>query len=248
MARLSSRPQVTTGPLSAYVRAGGTLLWAAGVAGPAHRALTGLSLSGNLLATRAWAQEGNTSTVVREPLLVVEATLLPGANVSRLASSVPLGLPVAVEHRLGAGRVITCLVPWWEAGSAGLARLSAALLDAAMARVQAVRVEGLPVAWAVAVPSGMSGGRTVTLSNNEAAVWRGSLVLAPARLRCGPAYQCRALGPSGRCVDTVQVGRPGEDVPIRVEMPAYAVGVFQLSCVPVEGGEGRGGTPAKGGT
>lgn len=159
--------------LTAYVKAGGVLVWAIGVATPAHAALTGLAFTGEMRAGRAWVwqgegrsegdgqgdrqgrrrEPGQTAAIAHEPLLYVLAEA--STDVTTLAST-PGGDPLVVRNAPAAwagGAVYTVTVPWLEgaaqSGGASLAGPALALLDWVVGAVQPVTVAGLPVQWHV---------------------------------------------------------------------------------------------------
>lgn len=138
---------------------GCTLVVAAGTVTPAHAALTGVAVTGGLLAVRAWewlprmdgtdgGKDGGTggtrhahaNTGESEPLLAAEASVGGGANVTVVARSVPEGHPLVVRRAVGRGVVFTCLVPWFEGGSSGLSRIATALLERVVQPVQPVAI------------------------------------------------------------------------------------------------------------
>ncbi len=160
--------------LSQYVKAGGKLVLAAGMVGPESEDLTGVKLSGQIIAGTGW-QWAN-SQVNNEAFSYMPAELT-GREVKVLAAE-RSGSPLAVYHRLGKGEVYTCLVPWYEANSVKkLAGPAEQLFDTVIGQVQPVFVNGPAVEW---LSTRGDQWVTVVLSNNDGVKWNGSVTV-----RCG---------------------------------------------------------------
>jgi hypothetical protein len=194
---------------------GGTVVLAAGAAGlpnsAAHASLTGIAnLTGRLRSLRAWEwapeREATTgaATATVDAFAIAEVNLAAAADddddavASVVARSVPEGLPVILERRLGAGVVYTVLAPWFEAGGAagGLSSAALALFDDVIGAAQPVAAEpsfGLLHSSSLRVDDAAhSSARVVALSNNAGAAWKGLV-----RVDHGAPFPCATL----RCED-----------------------------------------------
>ena len=220
-----------------FAAAGGHVVVAAGVVGPADGDLTGLaSLLPELRVGRAWRWSGPGQPQQREAFRFVPAPMAGGApppNVTVLAATVASldvcgGAPCALATRfaLGAGAVTTVLVPWFEAGGGGgLAGVSAGVLQEAVAAVAPLSVtwaddEGWPVDAAAAAGPG-DGAYTIVVSNNEEAAWRGAVRVAQAAPRAPARLSA--------CVEL----RSGSPVPLGADGVSFAlaVGAFDVAVV-----------------
>lgn len=158
------------GRLEAYVRQGGTLVWSAGQATPDDAALCGAAIQPELRVGRAW-QWGAEAPVAEAFRYCPVGETGPGTEA---VASTPSGDPVALRHALGAGRVFTVLIPWFEAGHSSLCGAALRLFDEVIGAVQPVRVDGLPVQW---LSTSGAGHRTVLITNNDGAEWSGKVTL-----------------------------------------------------------------------
>ena len=163
---LLDRIKLVPARLEAFLARGGTVLCAAGVAGPEHSGWIGAELVPELRMSHAWRWQD--SAPVAEPFHHVPVTAISARVLARAAN----GAPLLLEQPHGAGRVITCLVPWFEGISADLCGVALAVFDHVIGSVQPVRVQGLPIEWL-----STRGDReyTVVLSNNSDQQWTGTV-------------------------------------------------------------------------
>jgi hypothetical protein len=199
-----------------WVRAGGTLLIAAGVVTPEDAALCGFSIEPELRVGRAWQWRQEAS--VHEAFRYVPANLPSDGSVQALAST-PSGKPLITEYHAGKGRVITSLIPWFEGGHRDLAGPAARLFDLVFEEVQPVRVDGLPVEW---VSAKGDAHRTLTIANHDGAPWQGKV------------YIRHVNAAFGNCVDlvtgeTLAFERAGDGAVLEITIPPYDVRVIRFS-------------------
>jgi hypothetical protein len=166
--------------LLAFAEGGGTVVVAAGVAGPADADLVGATIVPELRVGRAWAwaSDGARTGPTAEPF---RFTPLSGMspNCTVLASTTA-GSPLVLRNGVGAGAVVTSLVPWFVGGDgSGLARLSLRLLDELIVPLQPVLVANAswPVDYLSTDDTEKSGAWVVTVSNNEGGAWTGTVLL-----------------------------------------------------------------------
>jgi hypothetical protein len=139
------------------------------------------------------------------------------AKDTQVMAATPQGAPLVITRVVGKGRIVTCLVPWYEAGHTPLAKLALRLFDEIIRPVQPVRVEGLPVEW---LSTSGDGEKTVLVANHDANPWCGAV-----RLPLDNDF--------GKCTELVTGSETGyrrdEDgwVACALEVPAYDVRVLR---------------------
>lgn len=175
--------------LMEYVRGGGTLLLAAGVATPEDAALCGAAIQPELRTGRAWQWANDPP--VHEAFRYVPVQVEEAAAMQVLART-PAGDPLLLQHSVGAGTVYTCLVPWYEAGHAPLCGAALRLFDHVIGLVQPVRAEGLPAAWLSTTGDGF---RTVVIANNDGAPWQGRVIVRHVPENMGRCTDLRTGAP-----------------------------------------------------
>ncbi|HEO70833.1 MAG TPA: hypothetical protein ENN80_06170 [Candidatus Hydrogenedentes bacterium] len=197
-----------------YVKAGGTLVAAAGVFGPRETDLTGLAVEPELRVGRAW--RWGDAEPVHEAFRYCPAVLEGASDILAQTSS---GAPLVACNRVGNGCIYTCLIPWFEAEQSKLARVALKLLDAVITPVQPVYVDGLPVEW---VSTCGAGDYTVTLANHDDTEWEGGI-----RVRDLPPQfdTCRELLTG----DAVSFQRASSGAACRLAVPVYDVRVVRWS-------------------
>jgi hypothetical protein len=228
--------------LLAFAEAGGTVLVASGVVGPGDADLVGATLLPQLRAGRSWTWLADGSTV-NEPFRYTP--LSPGGggggeNLTVLATaSGGSSQPLVLRHAVGAGSVVTCLVPWFVGGDAsGLARLSQRLLDDLLAAVQPVLLSNAswPVDYVSSEDAEGSGRFVVAIANNEDGPWEGTVTLNPAVYGAegeGEGEGEEGAGGGGvRWADCVEL-LSGAQVPVGTNGTSFtvAVGAFDVAAV-----------------
>jgi len=169
--------------LKEYVRQGGTVLIAAGVAGPNDSDLCGVEILPELRAGAAWCREGE--PYVHEAFRYCPSKSAPGASVRILAQG-SNDDPLIVSYQIGQGQVYTCLVPWFE-GVLDLAGPASRMFDEVIVSVQPSKIEGLPIYWTSAR---RQDGLTVALANSSDIEWKGRI---QPKLLESPLAECREL-------------------------------------------------------
>ena len=199
--------------LRAFVEGGGKLVWFAGQAGPGDEDLTGLAMTPELRVGRAWMWRAGPPEP--EAFRYVPARLSGAEALART----PAGDVLVARHELGRGEVFTCLAPWGESGSASLAELSRKLLDQAIAPVQPIVVDGLPVEW---MSTTGADHRTVLVANHSGEAWQGSIRVKDLSPRW---TTCREL-----LTETpMTFQRPNRAAVVSLEVPPYDVRVIRWS-------------------
>ena len=200
--------------LEAYVKQGGTLLLAAGVAGPNDSDLCGVEIQPELWAGAAWRWEDE--SFVHESFRYCPARTEPDANV-RVLAQVPNGNPVIACHFLGEGRVYTCMAPWFEGGAA-MAGPAARMFDEVIKPLLPVRIEGLPVHWA---SSRSDDEYFIALSNCSDTEWKGRVCVPSGSI---PTATCRELLTG----ESITMQHVGPHAACNVEVPPFDVRVLSL--------------------
>ena len=202
--------------IEAFVRRGGTLVWAAGMARPEHSALTGVTMQPELRVGRAWTDRGENT--IHEPYLYFPSEL-SGQGRAEVLISNHNHAPLIVRNRLGSGEVYTCLSPWYASERAPLGDFALAMLDRVMYTVQPITIEGIPVQWC---STRSANARTVAIANHSGESWQGTV-------------QVRDLSPDFQHCRELRSQRPlnfqAKDRVTRLDLsiPAYDVAVIQWS-------------------
>lgn len=203
--------------LETYVTQGGTLILAAGVAGPSDSGLCGVEIQPELLAGAAWCWEDE--PFMQEAFRYCPAHAAPGVNL-RVLGRVPNGQPLITRHATGLGCVYTCLAPWFEGGDA-MAGAAARLFDEVIGAVQPVTIQGLPIHWTT---SKRNGETVVALANNNDIEWKGRVRVQVPDAR---SMHCREL-----CTgESITPRQEGSHLVCDVVIPSFDVRV--LSCAEV---------------
>jgi len=155
--------------LRAYAEAGGTVVLCAGQVGPDDAGWCGVAIEPELRAGRAWRWRDEPPR--HEPFRYCPGRPSPDAEVYAATTS---GDPLVTSVPLGAGRVITVLVPWYEGGNSPLCGVALRAFDELFNTVQPVQVDGPPAEWLSA--SGPDY-RTVLVANHDGAPWQGTVTL-----------------------------------------------------------------------
>ena len=197
--------------LAAFLARGGTVVCAAGVAGPSHRELIGAEIVPELRVGHAW--RWGDAAPVRESFQHVTVNSCTARVLARAAN----GAPLLLEQPHGAGRVITCLVPWFEGSGSDLCGVAAAAFDQVISAVQPVHIEGLPIQW---ISTRRPGAHTVVLSNNDDREWTGRVtvhVIEPGLRSCRELLAGREL----------ETARTGESASVALAVPPFGLTVVE---------------------
>lgn len=209
--------------LQNFAKLGGIVVIAAGTALPSHASLlTGLNMTGETLASRAWQWVADDAAVpVHEALLVAASTVVHNSNTSVLAVSLPMRHPMVTRRYIGEGAVYTCAVPWFEGAGRDLSELALRLLDSIILPLQPVTIDGLPLEWTSTTRTDDS--KIVALSNHAEGSWHGSVnVRSPTTCR---SFACRELRHNTSCV-----AEPHSDgIQVKLEIPAFDIVVLELA-------------------
>lgn len=197
--------------LTSFLERGGTAICAAGVAGPAHRELIGAEIVPELRVGHAW--RWGDAPPVREAFQHVPVKSCTARVLARAAN----GAPLLLEQPHGAGRFVTCLVPWFEGSGSDLCGVAVAAFDHVLAAVQPVHIEGLPIQW---ISTRRPGAHTVVLSNNDDREWTGRVtarVVEPSLRSCRELLAEREL----------ETARTGESSSVALAVPPFGVAVIE---------------------
>ena len=202
--------------LTEYVRAGGALVWAAGVATPEENELVGATIQPELRVGRDWQWRDATPVHEAFRYCPVSIEVESAANVEILART-RSDAPLVLAHRMGKGNVYTCLIPWFEAGHTPLSRLALRLLDAVITPIQPVTLDGPPAAWA---SSRSNAAIHVVIANHDDASWQGEVVLR----NVNETFDL--------CRDSIRdepivFQRNGKDARVALDIEAYGTRVLQ---------------------
>ena len=166
-----------------FVQNGGTLLVAAGVAGPVDSDLCGMEIQPELWAGTAW--KWKEEPFMAEAYRYCPSKVIDVKNVEIIAQT-ESGNPLITTFKSGKGMVYTCLVPWYE-GVSALFGAASRLFDEVIIPLQKVIVEGLPIHWTF---SQKEGELFVALSNSSNIEWKGRVKVPDTGLYKGI---CREL-------------------------------------------------------
>ncbi len=156
-----------------FVRAGGALVWAAGVATPREQELVGVAIQPELRVGRDWRWSTAPTTHEAFRFCPLSAEALDTPDVEVLATTRG-GAPLVLKHRLGNGAVYTCLIPWFEGGHTPLCGLALHLFDHVIQPIQPVLVTGPPASWASARSDRAV---YVVAANHDETPWEGTLTV-----------------------------------------------------------------------
>lgn len=213
-------PIKVAGPLQtkieAFVKRGGTLVWAAGMARPDHGALTGVTMQPEFRVGRAWT--GPSKDTAHEPYLYFPAVINGQARVE-VVTHTHNHAPLIVRNTVGKGTVYTCLSPWYASERAPLSDFALAMLDTVMASVQPITIEGIPVQWC---STRSDKTRTVAIANHSGETWQGAVCIKDL----SPDLRvCREMRGQKSQIFAVKNGITRLDLSI----PAYDVAVVRWS-------------------
>ncbi len=200
--------------LEAFAKQGGTVVWSAGQAAPEDSALCGAPIQPELRVGRAWSWKDTAP----------EAEAFRYCPAGPLAQGVeapvktPAGDSLVLRNTVGKGAVVTCLIPWFEAGHTPLSRIALRLFDEVFDTVQPVKIEGLPVQW---LSTRGDGQRTLLVTNNDGNAWSGTATVRdvdPVLAQCRDIVTGEKL-PFERRNDANAV--------VKLNVPAYGVRVVR---------------------
>ncbi len=153
--------------LRQYMTNGGMVVASLGTIGLEDLDLTGLSFEPVLYTGNAWQWEEEDFAHEAFRFCPIAQHKRDGFDV--LAKDY-LGNPLILKKSIGKGSLHLCAIPWFEGGHTDIARLSERLFDSVIAKVQPVKVEGLPIQW-LSTTQGRE--KTVVLINNSYCNWEG---------------------------------------------------------------------------
>ena len=157
--------------LVTFVKNGGRLVWATGVASPAETSLVGATIQPELRVGRGWQWREN--AFENEVFRYCPVTLKEmGESAVEVLAQTRSGEPLVLSHQIGKGVVYTCLLPWFEAGNTAFANVAMRLLDDVIRPLQPLTVAGPPVAWA---SSRSAEAYYVVIANHDDASWAGTI-------------------------------------------------------------------------
>lgn len=152
--------------LNTAMNSGATVICAAGVLKPEHSGLIGGVMKPVIAVGSAWSAPGE--AIIHEPFRFIPATLTDGKAIVSASD----GSPIVIEKKHGAGRLISCMIPWFEGATTGISNAALYLFDMIISEVQPVMVEGPPVEY---LSSRNESEYTVLISNNSSLPWKGKV-------------------------------------------------------------------------
>lgn len=201
-----------------FVSAGGTLVLPLGVAGPALANFTGVEVSPELRVARSWRWM---SGALRAEALLYAPLREPLAG-SRALAVTRSREPLVVERSMGAGRILTVLVPWFEGhGDRVLSGPARELLELVVPEVQPVLLHGPPAM--LASSRRKDGARSVVVGNNDGDLWQGTVELRHVE----SSMECKELR-SGVSILSRYDGEHGV-LEFELSIPAYDVQLVQCA-------------------
>jgi len=148
------------------MNAGATVISATGVVKPEHSGFSGAVMDPQLLVGRAWNYKNKPT--VGEPYRFVPAETSDAVVIATTDDNSPL----LIEKSYGKGKLVTCMVPWFEGTFNSLNGVVLYLLDEEIGKVQPVMVEGPSIEF---LSSKGNGVYNVLLSNNSSISWEGKI-------------------------------------------------------------------------
>lgn len=168
---------------------GATVICAAGVLTPEHTDFTGVEMESALRVGTAWSFTGE--KLVNEPFRYFRAKL---KNSIALATTSG-GDPLMIEKKYGKGKLISCMIPWFEGAPLDLSNAALQLFDKVISEIQPVKIEGLPIEF---LSTKTDNSYNVILSNNSDQCWKGRIVvhsIAPDLTKCMELFSRQPLKP-----------------------------------------------------
>lgn len=147
---------------------GATVICAAGVVTPDHTYFTGAEIEPILRAGSAWSFNGE--KMVNESFRFFRASLKD----SKALATTSGGNPLIIEKQYGKGKLITCMIPWFEGAPLDLSNAALLLFDKVFSEIQPVKIEGLPIEF---LSTKGNNSYNVVLSNNSEHLWKGKITV-----------------------------------------------------------------------
>ena len=157
---------------------GATILCAAGVLTPEHSDFTGAEMEPVLRVGTAWSFAGENP--VNEPFRYFRSSL----KNSKALATTSGGDPLMIEKQYGKGKLISCMIPWFEGAPLDLSNAALQMFDKVISEIQPVKIEGLPIEF---LSTKTDRSYNVVLSNNSDQWWKGRIVVrsvAPELTKC----------------------------------------------------------------
>lgn len=158
-----------------YAAEGGIVVVPVGVVGPNDTDLIGATIVPELRTGRAWVWGNET---ILEPFRYTPLSASDNcgslSNCTVIATTTNTDQPLLIQHTIGKGSVVTCLIPWFIGPENTLTKLSLRLLEEIITPLQPVTVTN--AAWPVDYVSTYdesSGKFIVSIANNEGNTWNG---------------------------------------------------------------------------
>ncbi len=193
---------------------GSTVICSAGVITPEHADFTGAEIIPQLAVGQAWKfADGK---MINEPYRYLPARLTSG----RALASTANGSPLIIEKIVGKGKLISCMIPWFEGAPQSIGNAALSLFDKIISDVQPVRIEGLPLEY---LSTKSSNNYNIVLSNNSNQDWKGKII---ARNVDQTFNFCKELLNNQVLRSTRKVNG---NVEVSVTIPAYEVRVVSWS-------------------
>ena len=197
--------------LTKAMQKGATVICAAGVLTPEHKDFTGAEMDPVLRVGAAWSFTGE--KIMNEPFRYFRAKLIDSKPLA-FASD---GYPLLIEKQYGKGKLISCMIPWFEGAPLDLSNAALQLFDKVISEIQPVKIEGLPIEF---LSTKGDNSYNVVLSNNSDQLWKGKIVVrqvATELSKCTELITNHKLNP---------VREKNGETEVSVEIPPYEVRVI----------------------
>lgn len=190
---------------------GATVLCSTGVLTPEHADFAGAEIEPVLRVGTAWSFLGE--KLVNEPFRYFRASLTD----SKALATTSGGAPLMIEKQYGKGKLISCMIPWFEGAMPDLSNAALQMFDRVISEVQPVRIEGLPVEY---LSTTTDNSYNVVLSNNSEKPWKGRIIVrsvAPELIKCKELLTNQPLKP---------VRKKSRETKVDIVIPPYEVRVI----------------------
>jgi hypothetical protein len=145
---------------------GSTVIAAAGVITTEFSDLTGAEMTPILAVGSAW--KFGINSYESEPFRYIPAKITTAKRIAEAQD----GSPLIIENKIGKGRLVTSLVPWFEGSPAPLCDAMEKMFDEYITKVLPARIEGMPVEYLTTKDNEYF---NVIVSNNSGSTWSGKI-------------------------------------------------------------------------
>jgi len=202
------------GKLQYAMEGGAAVICAVGVLKPEHNDFTGAEMYPVLRVGSAWSFTGEDT--INEPFRYLQAKLTTG----RQLVATPDGHPLFVEKKYGKGRLISCMIPWFEGAANPLCNSAIQVFNKVISAAQPVKIDGLPIEF---LSTKSASSCNVVLSNNSDQVWSGRIHASSVEK---DFKTCNELIANQRLTSIIS---PDGTVYVQLDIPPYEIRVVSWS-------------------